>query len=212
MQDATNGTRTERPSALFLDVGGVLLTNGWGRSSRRAAAEEFGLNYDDLDERHHLTFDTYEEGKITLDEYLKRVVFSTSRDFSRDKFKEYMFGRSQPLAANIDYFRKLRRKYDLKVVAVSNEGEELTNYRINAFGLDDLFDVFISSSFVHVRKPDEDIYRIALQAAHVVPQEVVYVDDRSLFVEVAEGMGISGIHHRSLDDTRRSFERIGLAA
>lgn len=211
MQNTGIDTQTNRPRALFLDVGGVLLTNGWGRDSRRAAAQEFGLDYDDIDERHHLTFDTYEEGKITLDEYLKRVVFNTAREFSIDKFKEYMFGRSQPLAENIKYFRKLRSKYGLKVVAVSNEGKELTNYRINSFGLDDLFDVFISSAFVHVRKPDEDIYTIALEAAHVIPQEVVYVDDRSLFVEVAGGMGISGVYHRNLDDTKKALEQVGLA-
>ncbi|WP_455382449.1 HAD-IA family hydrolase [Salinispira pacifica] len=196
--------------ALFLDVGGVLLTNGWGRESRRAAAKQFGLDYDDIDERHHLTFDTYEEGKISLNQYLQRVVFNKSRSFTIDEFKEYMFGRSQAISENVEYFRSLRKKYGLKVVAVSNEGAELTDYRINSFGLDDLFDVFISSSFVHVRKPDEDIYRIAMQAGHVSAQEAVYIDDRALFVEVAASMGIDGIHHKSLEDTKAQLENFGL--
>jgi putative hydrolase of the HAD superfamily len=61
--------------AVFLDIGNVLLTNGWDRRLRREAAEKFGLDHEEMNERHHLTFDTYEEGKLSLEEYLTRVVF-----------------------------------------------------------------------------------------------------------------------------------------
>ena len=46
-------------TTLFLDIGGVLLTNGWDRGIRVHASEKFGLDYKEMDERHHLTFDTY---------------------------------------------------------------------------------------------------------------------------------------------------------
>ena len=74
-------------TTLFLDIGGVLLTNGWGRSSRTLSAKKFNLDLPEMEERHHLCFDTYEMGKLSIDDYLKQVVFSEKRDFKLDDFK-----------------------------------------------------------------------------------------------------------------------------
>jgi len=197
-------------AALFLDIGGVLLTNGWDRSARQRAAETFGLEYNEMDERHHLTFDTYEEGKLGLDEYLNRVVFYQDRSFSRDEFKAVMYTQSQPFPAMLGLMHRLKEHYHLKVAAVSNEGRELTIFRIQKFELDSLFDVFVSSCFVHYRKPDADIYRIALDLVQVPPEQIVYLDDRPLFVDVANGLGIHGIRHSSYDSTREALAQFGL--
>jgi putative hydrolase of the HAD superfamily len=193
-----------------LDVGGVLLTNGWDRGARRRAARQFGLDHEEMDERHHLTFDTYEEGKLSLEEYLRRVVFYTPRTFTIEDFKAFMFAQSQPFADMIDYVKRLKEHYHLRVAAVSNEGRELTIYRIQKFALKEFVDFFIASSFVHFRKPDADIYRIALDTAQSDPEEVVYLDDRALFAEVARGLGIRSIHHTSLEQTAKELARIGL--
>ncbi len=200
----------EEIKALFLDIGGVLLTNGWDRNARRKAAESFGLDHEDMEERHHLTFTTYEEGKLSLEQYLNRVVFNTERSFSRQEFRRFMFSQSQPFPDNLELFRRLKERHGLKVVAVSNEGRELTEHRIRSFSLDTLIDFFISSCFVHFRKPDEDIYRIALAASQVDPGQVVYVDDRRLFVEVAAAEGIRGVHHTGLERTRSALADMGL--
>jgi len=200
----------KRPTALFLDVGGVLLTNGWDRSMRRRAAEMFNLDKDDMDERHHLIFDTYELGKLSLDEYLDRMVFYKERRFSREEFKEFMFAQSKPFPQMLDLIRGLRKADGLKVAVVSNEGRELTTYRIQKFGLAGLVDFFIASSFVHFRKPDADIYRIALDIAQVPIDQVVYIEDRLMFVEVAQGLGIRSIHHTSFESTRASLASSGL--
>src|SRR5690348_1327993 len=149
-------------TALFLDVGGVLATNGWDRTMRQKAGETFRLDYAELDGRHHRTFDTYEEGKITLDEYLNRVIFYTERPFTREEFKGFMFAQSQPDPPMIDLVRSLKARHGLKVAVVSNEGRELTVHRIGKFGLKSFVDFFFSSCFVHLRKPDADIYRLAL--------------------------------------------------
>lgn len=196
---------------LFLDIGGVLGTNGWDRPLRVRAAENFGLDFTEMDERHHLTFDTYEEGKLTLDEYLNRIVFYEKRAFSLHEFKEFMFNESEPYPDMIHLFRSLKSVYHLKVVAVSNEGRELTVHRIKKFELGTLIDFFISSSFVHFRKPDEDIYRMALDTAQVSPEEIVYIDDRAMFVEVAAALGIKSIHHTKLERTKSELSDLGLA-
>jgi putative hydrolase of the HAD superfamily len=200
----------KHPAALFLDVGGVLLTNGWDRSMRKRAAETFGLNADDTDDRHHLTFDTYELGKLSLDEYLDRTVFYKNPPFSREEFKEFMFAQSRPFPQMLDLVRGLRKAYDLKVAVVSNEGRELATYRIQKFGLAEFVDFFITSSFVHFRKPDADIYRMALDIAQVPLDQVVYIEDRLMFVEVAQGLGIRSIHHMSFESTRTSLASLGL--
>jgi putative hydrolase of the HAD superfamily len=200
----------KRPTALFLDVGGVLLTNGWDRVMRKRAAETFGLDADDMDERHHLTFDTYELGKLTLDEYLDRMVFYKERRFSREEFKEFMFAQSKPFPQMLDLIRYLKKAYGLKIAVVSNEGRELTIYRIQKFGLAEFVDFFIASSFVHFRKPDADIYRIALDIAQVPLDRVVYIEDRLMFVEVAQGLGIRAVHHIRFESTRASLASSGL--
>lgn len=192
-------------TTLFLDIGGVLLTNGWDHNIRIRAAEKFCLDYAEMNERHHLTFDTYEEGKLSLDEYLNRVVFYQERSFSREEFKTFMYAQSQPFPKMIELMRSLKHQYGLRVGAVSNEGRELTIYRVQQFKLGTFTDFFVSSCFVHYRKPDEDIYRIALDIAQVRPEQVVYIDDRALFVEVARGLGINGIIHAGYEATQTSL-------
>ncbi|MCA9425128.1 MAG: HAD-IA family hydrolase [Candidatus Omnitrophica bacterium] len=197
-------------TTLFLDIGGVLLTNGWDHQMRRNAAEKFGLDYEELNERHHLTFDTYEVGKVSLEKYLDRTVFFEPRDFSRKDFKDFMFAQSQPIPDSIDFFKQLKERHRLVVAAVSNEGRELTEYRVERFDLRSLIDFFICSAFVHFRKPDEDLYRLALDTAQASPENVLYIDDREMFVQVANDLGIRGIHHRSLESTRSELEKIDL--
>ncbi len=197
-------------TTIFLDIGNVLLTNGWDRRMRKEAAQKFNLDYEEMNERHHLTFDTYEEGKLSLDEYLSRVIFYEDRPFTREDFKTYMFAQSQPKPEMIEMITALKAKYGLKVATVSNEGRELTIYRIKKFNMRAFVDFFISSCFVHIRKPDADLYRLALDCAQVHPEQAVYVDDRAMFVEVARGLGIVGIHHTGHESTRAALAELGL--
>jgi putative hydrolase of the HAD superfamily len=199
-------------AALFVDIGGVLLTNGWDHEMRQEAARRFELDYEEMNERHHLTFDTYEEGKLSLDAYLDRTVFYRERAFTRDEFKTFMYAQSQPLPQMIELVRQLRLRRGLKVAAISNEGRELTLHRVATFELATFIDFFLSSCFVHMRKPDADMYRMALDCAQVVPEAAVYIDDRPLFVEVARGLGLQGIVHVDFETTRRELAGRGLEA
>jgi putative hydrolase of the HAD superfamily len=197
-------------TTLFLDIGGVLLTNGWDRGMRVLASKKFGLDYEEMDERHHLTFDTYEEGKLSLDEYLERVVFYQERKFAKEDFKAFMYAQSRPFPEMIELMRALKKQYNLQVAAVSNEGRELTMYRVQQFHLGTFINFFISSCFVHYRKPDADLYHIALDIAQVSPEKVIYIDDRDMFVEVASALGIRGIVHTGYEATRKTLAGLGL--
>jgi putative hydrolase of the HAD superfamily len=202
---------TSSISVLFLDIGGLILTNGWDRNMRLRAAETFGLEFDEMNERHNLTFDTYERGLLSLDEYLQRVVFHRPRPFTPEQFKTFMFEQSQLLNGNLEFFRSFADEYGFQVAAISNEGRELAIHRIRKFHLADFMDYFIISSFVRFRKPDEDIFRLALDLAQVWPEQALFIDDRLLFVEVAQGMGIHSVYHENLDKTCKAIEELGLA-
>ncbi|SEW52548.1 HAD family hydrolase [Chitinophaga arvensicola] len=197
-------------STLFLDIGGVLLTNGWDRAARKLAVQTFGLDALETEERHHLTFDTYEEGKLTLDEYLSRVVFYEERSFTRQQFREFMFAQSAPFPEMLELVTQLKAKYRLKIAIVNNEGRELNEHRIHHFNISNFVDFYISSCFVHFRKPDADIYKIALDIAQVRPEEVVYLEDRSMFVDVANGLGINGLCHTDYESTVKKLAAYGL--
>ena len=197
-------------TTLFLDIGGVLLSNGWGHAFRSLAAKKFKLDLSELESRHSMVFVSYEEGKFTLSEYLKHVVFYEQRSFTQDQFRDFMFAQTTPFQDMIDLIQKLKEKYRLKIAVVSNEARDLNYYRIHAFKLNVFVDFFISSCFVHLRKPDADIFRIALDIAQVPAEQVVYIEDIPLFIEVAADMGIKGIRHTDYSSTVRSLAALGL--
>ena len=204
-------SQNKKITTLFTDIGGVLLTNGWDRKARAEAAQLFNLDLIEVEERHHLTFDTYEVGKITLDEYLDRLVFYEDRDYSKDDFKEFMVSKSLPYNDMIKLICDLKKKYNLKVAVISNEGRELNQYRISTFKLNEFVDFFISSSFVHFRKPDADIFKVAIDISQSDVETSVYIDDRMLFVQIAEGLGLTGICHTDYEDTKIKLEQLGLS-
>lgn len=199
-------------TCVFLDVGGVLLTDGWDHLARRRAAKNFKLQWAELEDRHHLTFETFEEGRITLEEYLSLVVFHQRRPFTRNQFRRFMFAQSKPFTEMIELVAQLKLNLGLKIAIVSNEARELNAYRIERFKLDRLADCFISSCFVHIRKPDADIFRLALDIAQVRPEQTVFVDNTPMFVQIAEGMGIQGILHTDFESTRSKLFQFGLDA
>jgi putative hydrolase of the HAD superfamily len=197
-------------TALFVDIGGVLLTDGWDHQARQRAATHFKLQWAEMEERHRLTFDTYEEGKLTLKEYLDGVVFYQKRSFTRAEFRRFMFAQSKPHPEMIEWVRHLKAKYGLKIVVVSNEARELNAYRIREFKLPGFVDAFISSCFVHLRKPDADIFRLALDIAQAPARQVVYIENTPLFVQVAEGLGIRSILHTDYRSTCAKLASLGL--
>ncbi|MEO9003867.1 MAG: HAD family phosphatase [Ginsengibacter sp.] len=197
-------------TTLFLDIGGVLLSNGWGRAFRQQTAEHFHLDADEMEARHSLMFVTYEEGRITLDEYLDRVVFYHNRDFTSDQFKDFMFSLTTPDLEMIALIKKIKWQYGLKIIAVSNEARELNTYRINTFKLNEIFDFFVSSCYVHLRKPDAAIFRLALDGAQVPVDEIVSIDDVQMFTDVAADMGITSIHHTDYLSTSKALSDLGL--
>jgi putative hydrolase of the HAD superfamily len=198
-------------TTLFLDIGGVLLTNGWDHHARRRAARYFKLDWAEMEQRHGLNFETHEEDKLAFGEYLDRVVFYEKRPFTRADFRRFMFAQSKPVAGMIELVRNLKAKYGLKIVVLSNESRELNAYRIRQFKLDRFVDAFISSCYVRLRKPDADIFKLALDIVQTPVRQIVYIENTAMFVQIAEGMGIRGLLHADYRSTCAKLAALGLS-
>jgi len=197
-------------TTLFLDIGGVLLTNGWDHHARMRAAKKFNLEWTEMEDRHQLNVAIYEEGKLTLEEYLSRVVFHQKRPFTRTQFLRFMFAQSTPYPEMIELIAQIKVRHGLKTVVVSNEARDLNVYRIRKFKLDRFVDSFISSCFVNVRKPDAAIFRLAMDIAQTSAGQVVYIEDTPMFVQIAQGLGIRSILHTDRKSTRGQLSALGL--
>jgi len=197
-------------SAIFWDVGGVLLTNAWDRSQREAALEHFKLDEEEFADRHELVVSSFERGKIGLDEYLDRTVFYRTRPFSKDDFKNYMFTLSQPSEEVLSMARTLAGSGKYLMGTINNESRELNLYRIEKFGMRSIFSLFVSSCFVGLRKPEPDIYRLALEITQKRPEECCFIDDRALNLEVAQRMGMHTIEMDDAAQLRSELQKLGV--
>ncbi len=183
--------------ALFWDVGGILLTNGWDRTSRRRAVETFGLDQEEFDNRHQMVEATFELGQLRLDDYLERTVFYRPRAFTKQAFKDFMFAQSAPYPEALAVVDRLAQSRHYLMATLNNESLDLNLHRIHHFGLRRYFTMFFSSCFLGAKKPDEAIFRFALQLTQLAPDEALFIDDRALNLECAVRIGMRTLHYQN---------------
>lgn len=196
--------------AIFWDVGGVLLTNAWDRSERMAALERFRLDEEEFNARHEMVVSSFERGKISLDEYLDRTIFYRNRPFTRDQFREYMFSLSQPMPEVLAFARDLTATGRYFMATINNESRELNLHRIEKYGLREIFQLFVSSCFVGLRKPESGIYRLAIETTQVNPEECCFIDDRAINLEGAATLGMRTIQMQNLEQLRDELGNLGV--
>jgi putative hydrolase of the HAD superfamily len=197
-------------TAVFFDVGGVLLTNGWDRSARRRAAGALHFDWDEFEERHELVVADLETGRIGLDEYLGRTLFYQPREFTREQANAFILAQSQPCPGVLEAVATLERGKRCLLATLNNESLDLNRYRIERFRLRDYFDVFLSSCYLGVRKPDERIYRLAMEITQRRGEECLFVDDRALNVECAAHLGMRTLQYRDAAQLEEELRRNGL--
>ena len=195
-------------SAIFWDVGGVLLSNAWDRTQREAALQRFDLDPIEFDDRHDMLVSSFERGKITLREYLDRTIFYRPRQFTLQDFEKFMFSLSQPNFQTLELAQALSKSGKYLMATINNESRELNQIRIQAFGLRNIFSLFVSSCFVGLRKPEDGIYRLALEVTQKPPEECCFVDDRPLNLDAATRLGMHTIRMESAEQLRREFEKL----
>jgi len=197
-------------TALFFDVGGVLLSNGWDRHSRRHCIESFGLDLAEFDDRHEFVADAFETGRMTLDDYLDRTVFYRERDFTRDAFRAGMMSESEPIPDSLSLAAGLARSGRYLMATLNNESAEINQMRIDRFDLRSIFSVFFSSGFLGVKKPDRAIYRMALHLTQRRPEECLFIDDRELNLECARTEGMHTIRYEGPGQLQDQLASVGV--
>ena len=196
---------------LLFDVGGVLLTNGWDRDARRLACERFDLDWEDFQDRHEFVASDFETGKLTITEYLRRTVFYRSRPFTEVEFVDFMKAQSEAMPESLALLADLAASGEYVLATLNNESRELNAHRIKTFGLREYFSVFMSSCYLGMKKPEEDIYRVAVDITQHRPEQCVFIDDRQLNLECAERAGIRSVHFKNADQLRTSLRELGVA-
>lgn len=193
---------------IFLDIGGVLLTNGWGHESRQAAAAKFGFDYNEMNFLHEFIFNVYEIGKISLDQYLETTIFYKERNFTREAYISFMQEQSLELPGTLQWLIQFRKEHGhrFRFISINNEGKELNDYRIQKFRLHECFDAFVSSCEVGMRKPDPGIFRLAMGVAQASADQCVYFDDRQILVDAALKTGMACYRHQGLESTKAIIE------
>jgi len=197
-------------TTILFDIGGVLLTDGWGHDSRRAAAKQFNLDWEDFSDRHEKVAHLIETNGLTLERYLDRVIFYRPRSFSRDVFREFVFAQSQPKPESLEIARQLAGLNKYFLATLNNEVLELNLYRIQHFDLGKYFNVFFSSCFLGLRKPDEAIYRAALNIMQRPPEQCLFIDDREVNLECPRELGLITIHFQDAGQLRRELGENGV--
>jgi putative hydrolase of the HAD superfamily len=197
-------------TTIFFDIGGVLLTDGWGHKSRRAAAEKFGLNWDEYSDRHEKVAHAIETNSLSLERYLDRAIFYRPRSFSREEFRDFIFAQSQPHPESIKIAQQLADSRKYFMATINNEILELNVYRLEHFGLRHCFPVFFSSCFLGLRKPDESIYRLVLQVTQRTPEECIFIDDREVNLECPRELGLATILFRDAEQLRQELQQHGI--
>ena len=197
-------------TTLFWDIGGIILTNGWDRRSRKEAADTFHLDMEEFQDRHDLSFPAFDSGQISLNEYLDRTLFYRPRSFTREEFTAFMFAQSKEYPETRAILDKVARSGKYFVGAINNEPLELNQYRIEAFDLRRDFLVFFSSCYLRSRKPEETIFRVALEVTQRRPEQCLFIDDRPLNLESPRRLGMNTIHHQNPDQLRSELGKYGV--
>jgi len=197
-------------TAIFWDVGGVLLSNAWDHEQRQQALTHFHLDEVEFESRHEMLVSSFERGKITLQEYLERTIFYRPRSFTLDAFKQYMFSLSQPHPDTLQLAKDLSHSCKYLMSTINNESKELNLHRIQTFGLREIFSLFVSSCFVGLRKPEDGIYRLALEITQRPPEESCFIDDRPLNLDSAARLGMHVIQMQNAEQLRQDLQKLGV--
>lgn len=197
-------------TTIFFDLGGVILTNGWDRHARRHCIDSFGLDWEEFRDRHDFVAHDFEIGRLDLTGYLDRTVFYRERAFTREDFAASMQAESEALPGSLEILSALQRA-GYVLATLNNESRPLNEYRIERFGLRRYFSTFLSSCYLGVKKPEAEIYRLALDLTQRDPAECLFVDDRSLNLECARDEGLAGILFTGPDQLRSELHDRGVS-
>lgn len=192
---------------ILFDVGGVLLTNGWGTGERTQVLESFNLDKADFEKRHPVPNDSWERDAISAEAYLEETVFYEPRSFAMDDFIAAICAQSVELPNGaLGILKEIATAGRAMVGCLNNEARLPNEYRFRTFGLRQYFEVALSSCYLGIRKPKVAIYQRALDILGRPAKRVLFIDDRPENVAGAAKVGMKTIRFTEADALRQQLE------
>ena len=197
--------------AIYWDIGGVLLTNGWDHEERARVLEQFAIPRDEYESRHEEANDRWERGELSDEEFLKQTVFFKERSFTPEQFIQAVREQSKWLPGGAkNVIAALRKNNGLKMAMLNNESGPLNDYRIATFGLAEYFDGFFCSAYIGMRKPELRMFRSGAAMLHFQPEECAFIDDRDKNCAAAAGVGMHAIQYKGEEALRDALRALGV--
>jgi len=200
----------KRYEAIICDLGNVLIDFDHNIAVRKL------LKYTPKKEKdiYNLFFDSpftklYEEGKVSSEEFFKRVKDALSLNIDYNTFFLIWNNIFFETPANIkmhDFLRSIKSRY--KLVLVSNLNKTHFEFLRERMGILKEFDKLLLSYEVGARKPAPEIYKKALESVNTPISKALYIDDRKDLIEKAGKLGLKGIVFKdeaSIDEIRKEI-------
>jgi putative hydrolase of the HAD superfamily len=208
---------TERPQAVISDFGGVL-TLPLLEAFTRANAE-IGVSPDALRRAMRLSAEragepplfTLERGQMTEPEFLADLARSLSEVLGRavdlDGYGRRLMDSLETNAPLLGYYRALRARGVRFAILTNNvrEWQPLWRARLDA---DDVFELIVDSGFEGTRKPEPEIYAIALDRLGLPGDACAFVDDLEVNLPPARAAGMHAVHFRDTDQAIAELEAL----
>jgi putative hydrolase of the HAD superfamily len=197
--------------AIYWDIGGVLLTNGWDHEERARVLQQFAIPRDEYESRHEEANDRWEKGELSDDAFLKQTVFFKERSFTPADCIQAVREQSQWLPGGAkNVIAALRKSSGLKMAMLNNESGPLNDYRIETFGLTQYFDGFFCSAYLGMRKPEPRMFRAGVALLHFKPEQCVFIDDRDKNCAAAAQVGLHAIQYKGEEPLKDALRAVGV--
>ena len=145
-------------------------------------------------------------GRVTEDElfdYLSNLSGEPADDIYRE-FMSYVNINSEI----VDLIIRLKEKY--KIVLLSNALASWLHKILENNDRYRIFDHMVISGEEGIRKPSEQIYRLALSRAGIDARDAVFIDDNEKNTLAAESVGIHGIVYKDNENLISDLKALGI--
>ena len=191
-------TRRKIKAVLF-DLGKVILhfdfTPAFRRLSKKTGLEPGKIG--DFFNRSGLEV-LYDGGKISSRQFHSQVKKGLGHDLDFDEFRAIWNRIFRPNREIVSLIRKLKPR--TRLVLVSNTNPMHFEYILKRYPVMGYFDKHVLSYKEKIRKPDERIYRTAMQACQARADEIFYIDDRDDLTEAARHLGFNTFTYKNNPD------------
>ena len=196
-------------NTIIWDIGGVLERTE-DPSPRNAIADHLGISVNALSD---LIFGNTTEFRVQLGQISREEHFADvqtelglSSRTDLDGILEQFFSGDQLDMDLVNQIRELKTNFTTAVL--SNYSSILREQITSTWEIGDAFDHLIISSEVGHKKPDPEIYKIALETIGCQPDEAVFIDDFIENIHGAEQLGIRGIHFNNAEQALSELDSL----